>query len=78
MDIFKPVYYLVLSIRRSRMRYLGHILRVDQNHLVRRTPSAYVHRAVSAGSLLEDCEAMPFEQLACFSRDRKSMAHINN
>jgi len=37
-----PEYNLVLAIRKRRLRYAGHILRMDPNRLVRRTLAAYV------------------------------------
>ena len=68
-----PVFDLVLAIRRRRMQYLGHILRMDTNRLVRRTLAAYVHggEQVPPGSLLEDCELLLFEDRAILARDRK-------
>ena len=68
-----PSFNLVLAIRRRRLRYLGHILRMDTNRLVRRTLKAYVHggEQLPEGSLLEDCARIPFEDLADLARDRK-------
>ena len=47
---------LMLTIRKRRLRYLGHILRMDENRLVRRTLAVYVNAcsAVPEGSLLQD------------------------
>ena len=68
-----PSFNLVLAIRRRRLRYLGHILRMDTNLLLRRTLKAYVHggEQLPEGSLLEDCARIPFEDLADLARDRK-------
>ena len=63
---------LMLLIRRRRLRYLGHIMRMEQSRLVRRTLAAYVHggEMIPVGSLLEDCERTTFEDLAIIARDR--------
>ena len=68
-----PIFDLMLAIRCRRMRFLGHILRMDTDRLVRRTLAAYVHGGehVPPGSLLEDCEPLMFEDLAIQARDRK-------
>ena len=60
-----PRYNLMLTIRKRRLRYLGHILRMDENRLVRRTLAAYVNggSAVPEGSLLQDCGCRTFEDL---------------
>ena len=39
-----PPFNLVLAIRRRRLRYLGHVLRMHEDRLVRRTLAAYVRR----------------------------------
>ena len=67
-----PDFNLILMIRRRRLRYLGHILRMDKHRLVRRTLVAYVHGGdnIPTGSLLEDCEIMAVEDLASRARDR--------
>ena len=63
---------LVLLIRCRRLRYLGHILRMEEHRLVRRMLAAYVHggETIPAGSLLQDCEKFRFEELAIIARDR--------
>ena len=64
---------LLLLIHRRRMRYLGHILRMDKNRLVRQTLAAYVHggKRVPEGSLLDDCVIKDFDKLAVIARNRK-------
>ncbi|KAI8514508.1 hypothetical protein Bbelb_070990 [Branchiostoma belcheri] len=51
-----PDYNLMLTIRHRRLRYLGHILRMDPSRLVRRTLKAYVCGGDNPpeGSLLMD------------------------
>ena len=68
-----PSVNLILLIRRRRLRYLGHILRMDANRLVRRTMIAYVHGGygVPDGSLLDDCDPIPFEDLAIMAAERR-------
>ena len=67
-----PVYDLVLAIRKRRMRYAGHIFRMDDSRLVKRTLAAYVDggRRVPPGSLLQDCGSGSFEELASTASDR--------
>jgi hypothetical protein len=67
-----PDYDLVLAIRKRRLRYAGHILRMESNRLVRRTLAAYVSGGASVpdGALLQDCERVPFEDLARLARDK--------
>ena len=68
-----PAYDLVLAIRRRRLRFLGHILRMDQSRLVRRTLTAYVHGGAGApdGSLLDDCSQTSMDRLAEMAQDRR-------
>ena len=75
-----PQYDLVLAIRRRRMRYLGHVLRMDPNRLVRRTLAAYVNGGVGVpeGSLLEDCTHKCLDRLASIASDRSRWERIVN
>ena len=72
----QPAYDLLLAIRRRRMRYLGHILRMNNNRLVRRTLIAYTCGGNNApeGSLLQDCPGRTIEQLTIEASDRKQWA----
>ena len=68
-----PVYNLVLAVRKRRLRYLGHVLRLPAESIVRRSLLALVKGCVhySEGSLFSDCEAsMP--QLEAQSLDRSA------
>ena len=67
-----PEYNLVLAIRKRRLRYAGHILRMNPNRLVRRTLCAYVNggSSVPDGSLLQDCARGSFDDLASLASDR--------
>ena len=69
----RPAYDLLLAIRRRRLRFLGHVLRMDQSRLVRRTLTAYVHGGHGApdGSLLDDCQQKSMDRLAEMAHDRR-------
>ena len=69
----KPAVDLVLQIRRRRMRYLGHLLRMPPERLVRRTLMAYIDggRNIPAGSLLMDCGAESIEDIINSAMNRK-------
>ena len=68
-----PAFDLVLALRQRRMRYLGHILRMPHDRLLRRTLCAYVDggRNIPDGSLLMDCNGgESFDELAALANDR--------
>ena len=76
-----PVFNLLLSIRRRRLRFLGHVLRMSDARLLKKTLFAYVHGGadVPAGSLMMDCEGLSLAELEALAQDRdgwKSM--VNN
>ena len=53
------VYNLVLAVRKRRLRYLGHVLRLPAESIVRRSLLALVKGGAQypEGSLFSDCEA---------------------
>ena len=68
-----PPFDLVLAIRRRRMRYLGHILRMKRDRLLRRALEAYLWGGDAGppeGSLLDDCQEKSLERLACIADNR--------
>ena len=72
-----PKFNLVLEIRKRRLRYLGHVLRMDPDRLVRRTLLAYVcsqTHGIPAGSLLDDphCKGRSINTLIDLAADRRS------
>ncbi|KAI8513671.1 hypothetical protein Bbelb_079950 [Branchiostoma belcheri] len=71
-----PDYNLMLTIRRRRLRYLGHILRMDPSRLVRRTVEAYVCGGDNPpeGSLLMDCKCA---YSAEYCTDMRGCSHGN-
>ena len=66
----EPIYDLLLDIRRRRLRYLGHLLRMDPSRLVRRTLLAYLYGggSIPKGSLLQDCPDMPLDSLVALAK----------
>ena len=68
-----PVYNLVLAVRKRRLRYLGHVLRLPAESIVRRSLLALVKGCVHypEGSLFSDCEAS-LPQLEAQSLDRSA------
>ena len=68
-----PPFDLVLAIRRRRMRYLGHILRMKRDRLLRRALEAYLcggDAGPPEGSLLDDCQDKSLERLTCIANNR--------
>jgi hypothetical protein len=66
----EPIYDLLLDIRRRRLRYLGHLLRMDPSCLVRFTLLAYLYGtgSIPKGSLLQDCPDMPLDSLVALAK----------
>ena len=60
-----PVYDLVLAVRKLRMRYLGHVLRLPSDRIVRRSLIGLVKGGTyyPEGSLFSDCELESLEEL---------------
>ena len=67
-----PTFDLLSAIRKRRLRFLGHILRLDPDRLLKQTLFAYIHNVNSrpAGSLLHGCEHIPMDELVNMARDR--------
>ena len=68
-----PVYNLVLAVCKRRLRYLGQVLRLPAESIVRRSLVALVKRGAHypEGSLFSDCEA-GLLQLEALSLDRRA------
>ena len=76
-----PDYNLILAMRRRRMRFLGHLMRMDNNRLLKRCFIAYVRGGSSppTGSLLMDCQNEPLSVLELAAQDRAGWnRRINN
>ena len=64
---------LLLLIRRRRMRYLGHLLRMPPERLVRRSLLAYIdgRQNIPEGSLIMDSAYKPLSELIDSAMKRK-------
>ena len=69
-----PTFDLTTTIRKRRLRFLGHILRMEPDRLVRRTIIALTKGGTDypKGSLFMDVENSPFEELVRHAQDRYS------
>ena len=72
----QPDFDLVLAIRKRRLRYLGHVLRMSDDRLVKRTLVAYVSsqsHGIPDGSLLDDpqCNGQSLTSLKIIAADRR-------
>ena len=69
-----PEYDLVLAVRKRRMRYLGHVLRLPQDRIVRRSLIALVKGGTyyPEGSLFSDCEIDGLHQLMMLATNRSA------
>ena len=67
-----PAYDLVLAVRRRRLRYLGHVLRMPAERMVRRALLALVSYSVMypTGSLFSDCQGVALSQLVAMASSR--------
>ena len=67
-----PAYDLVLAVRKRRLRYLGHVLCLPADRMVRRALMAHVMvcRQYPAGSLFSDCADVSLPQLVTMASDR--------
>ena len=77
----KPVFNLVRAIRRRRFKYLGHVLRMHPDRLIRQTLLAYVNGPNGApdGSLLDDCQGKSsINSLTSLAYDRKGWQRFMN
>ncbi len=64
-----PAYDLVLAVRKRRLRYLGHVLRMPADRMVRCALRALVSDAVKypTGSLFSDCQGVALPQLVAMA-----------
>ena len=67
-----PVFDLLRAIRQRRLRYLGHILRMPESRVVRRALMALTGSGThyQEGSLLMDCQTIPFENIEALAQRR--------
>ena len=69
-----PVYDLVLAVRKRRVRYLGHVLRLPSDRIVRRSLIALVNGGTyyPEGSLFSDCKVDGLHQLIMTATNRSA------
>ena len=69
-----PEFNLVQTIKARRLRFLGHILRMEPSRLLRRTLLAYLDAPSTerAGSLLHGCDGLSIEELCNIASDRRA------
>ena len=67
-----PAYDLVLAVRRRRLHYLGHVLRMPSDRMVLCALMALVTdaRHYPSGSLLTDCQGIALPQLEAMASSR--------
>ena len=71
-----PAYDLVLAVRRRRLRYLGHVLRMPSDRMVRSLVRCALMALVTdtsnypSGSLLSDCQGIALPQLEAMASSR--------
>ena len=67
-----PAYDLVLVVRRRHLRYLGHVLRMPADRMVRCVLMALVSDCViyPTGSLFSDCQGVALPQLVAMASNR--------
>ena len=75
-----PDFDLVAAVVRRRLRFVGHILRMDENRLLRRTFIAHMNSLKCRDkSILYGCEEMPLAEITDLAQDRSAWSHfINN
>ena len=68
-----PPFNLILSVRKRRLRYLGHVLRMDSERLVLKTLMALTRGGTiyPPGSLFMDVENVPIQELIKLASDKK-------
>ena len=69
-----PPYDLVLAVRRRRLRYLGHVLRMPADGMVRRAVMALVSYSMAmqypTGRLFSDCQGVALPQRVAMASNR--------
>ena len=68
-------YDLVLAVRRRRLCYLGHVLRMPSDRMVRCALMALVTDTSQypSGSLLSDCQGIALPQLQAMASNRSML-----
>ena len=68
-----PPFNLILTIRKRRLRYLGHVLRMDSERLVLKTLMAFTRGGTlyPPGSLFMDVEHVPIQEFFRLASDKR-------
>ena len=75
----QPGFDLVSAVIRRRLRFAGHILRMDEDRLLRQTLLAYLNNLKCRGeSILHGCEHMSSEETIELAKDRSAWSHHIN
>ena len=74
-----PDFDLVAAVVRRRLRFAGHILRMDENRLLRRTFIAHINSLKCLDqSILYGCEEMSLAEITDLAQDRSAWSHFVN
>ena len=74
-----PDFDLVAAVVRRRLRFAGHILRMDENRLLRRTFIAHMNSLKCRDqSILYGCEEMSLAEITDLAQDRSAWSHFVN
>ena len=65
-----PTFDLVLTIRKARLAWLGHVLRMDEDRSTLRSLRAYIHNNKNASILLDAPQFIDFEHLVRLASNR--------
>ena len=76
----RPDFDLIPAIMRRRLRFAGHILRMDPERLLRQSFIAYMNCSPRpAGNLLHGLESMTLDEIATLAMNRRAWSrHINS
>ena len=76
----QPEFDLVASIKKRRLRFAGHILRMEQTRLLRRTFVTYMNSSDPRpeGSLLHGCDGMSLDEITKLARNRRKWQRFVN
>ena len=72
-----PDFDLVATVVRRRLRFAGHILRMDEDRLLRRTFIAHMNSLKCRDqSILHGCEEMTLSETIELAQDRSAWSHF--
>ena len=76
----QPDFDLISTIVKRRLRFAGHIIRMNPDRLLRRSFLAYVKSShpLPVGSLLHNCDEMTIDQICRLAQNRRAWARFIN